>query len=349
MDHQSLRDISVELYRYAIPLTAPLSIRGTRLSQREGLVLLLKDADGRIGVGEASPLPGFSAETLEDSRDWLNAWCAGLPPKARLTAPRSALHAVSQAMVELKSRATGSPPHRILSGKAGSHVHVNAVILRDEDIDVQLDRVHRLGYRAVKLKVGGDPIDAAEAVAHLTDRLDPGIALRLDANRSWTMEQALAFAARVSPERIDYLEEPLIKPADLERFAEESSVPVALDESVADWSRERLAAASFARAWVLKPMILGGAGEIWAIMRLAERAGVRCVFSGSFESDLGRRHLLAMAAAWAKRESHGVDTARFLAESILLDRSADSQARIDVGAELHRHPALDFSKLDRVW
>ena len=56
---------SAYLYKFNIPFKTELKLKHTTLLQREGLVLILTDADGHIGIGEISPLPGFSRETIE--------------------------------------------------------------------------------------------------------------------------------------------------------------------------------------------------------------------------------------------------------------------------------------------
>ena len=60
------------LYRYELPFSEPLKLKGTLLRSREGLLLQLQaDEGGELGWGESSPLPGFSRESLAEAADQL--------------------------------------------------------------------------------------------------------------------------------------------------------------------------------------------------------------------------------------------------------------------------------------
>ncbi|MDU4093269.1 MAG: o-succinylbenzoate synthase, partial [Pantoea sp.] len=71
-----------KLWRYAIPMESGVLLRDRRLTQREGLLVMLQQHD-RQGWGEIAPLPGFSGETLEQAQQacesWLSQWLAAQP------------------------------------------------------------------------------------------------------------------------------------------------------------------------------------------------------------------------------------------------------------------------------
>ena len=52
---------------FSIPFVKPLQTSGMTYTHREGVWIKLKCANF-TGVGEASPLPGFSTETLKEVR-----------------------------------------------------------------------------------------------------------------------------------------------------------------------------------------------------------------------------------------------------------------------------------------
>ena len=60
-----MRITGLRLYSYTLPLDPPPEIKGKPLHNREGILLQLT-GDGIEGWGEASPLPGFSRESLEE-------------------------------------------------------------------------------------------------------------------------------------------------------------------------------------------------------------------------------------------------------------------------------------------
>ena len=66
----------------------------------------------------------------------------------------------------------------------------------------------------------------------LITHLDHHISLRLDANRAWTLDEALEFASGIKGIKIEYCEESLKNPEQLDSFLEKSDLPIALDETL---------------------------------------------------------------------------------------------------------------------
>src|SRR5205814_2093505 len=64
MDPVKIVDFSV--FRFSLPLVIPLSVKGSTLRAREGLIIRLQTSDQLTGWGEVAPLPGFSQETLSE-------------------------------------------------------------------------------------------------------------------------------------------------------------------------------------------------------------------------------------------------------------------------------------------
>ena len=62
-----MEPVRFDLYRYSLPLSQTLSLKGVTLRRREGLLLKLVGSDGSEGWGESAPLPGFGEESLEQA------------------------------------------------------------------------------------------------------------------------------------------------------------------------------------------------------------------------------------------------------------------------------------------
>src|SRR5690606_5055015 len=56
-----------------LPLVSPLETAHGTLTARAGFLVSLEDEDGRIGTGEATPLPAFGGEDLRGCREALAA------------------------------------------------------------------------------------------------------------------------------------------------------------------------------------------------------------------------------------------------------------------------------------
>jgi O-succinylbenzoate synthase len=300
-----------QLYRYRLPLTAPLAVGDRTLTERTGVLLRMENDDGMAGWGEAAPLPGFSAETLAEATRQVRRLVTALPgthlPEASVeealrglpdVPPSAVRFAVESAVVELLAAVRETAVWRLLGGTRDT-VSINALIGdAGADLEAEAERIRAAGYRAVKLKVAWADVDTdVDRVRMLRAALGEDVALRLDANRGWTFEEAVSFAEALGERSVAYVEEPLRDPARLAEFVDATGLPVALDETTREGTPEDIDGDLPVRAVVLKPMLLGGLSETWHWARWAEARGAVPVVSASYEAGVGTRMLLALAAS----------------------------------------------------
>ena len=303
------------LYRYALPLTAPLQLGSEAVTRRRGVLVRLTTEEGCVGWGDAAPLPGFSDETLGDveqharaalprwtgtsffdaQRD-LDAMLQDLPFEAE--APSSFRFAMEGAVVGAAAAAHEASVPEML-GTPRQTVALNALLPRSgANGPTQAVRRQEEGYRAVKVKVGrGGVEEDVERVRAIRDALDASVALRADANRAWSFDEAVTFADGIDDLPIAYVEEPLADPARLDDFIERTSLPVALDETTREAPPATLRGLPGVTAVVLKPTLLGGLQRTREWGRVARDAGAAPVLSGSYESGVGIQMLVALAAS----------------------------------------------------
>lgn len=356
----TIREVAV--YRYALPLAAPLPVPGAAAAVREGLLLALTGEAGATGWGEAAPLPGFSREAMAEAEEALVALAGALPglhlappdvvAGGRLArevaeAPPSVRAAVEVAAAAAWGAAHGRPLRHVLFPAAAARVALGALVAaRGEAAAEAARRGAAAGFRAVKLKVGRQDVAAdAALVRAVRAALGPGVALRLDANRAWTLDEAFAFADAVPEGTVAYVEEPLADPAGLPALA--ARLPIALDETLGALTPADLEAHRYAAAVVLKPTVLGGPAALRAWVRAAQEHGLRPVLSAAFESGVGMQGLLAMAAAYAA-EPAGFDTYRWLTADVLAPRLALDGPTADLEALEAAAPAVALEGLERI-
>ena len=206
------------------------------------------------------------------------------------------------------------------------------------------------GGRAVKLKVGSRPVvEDVELTRAVRDTIGDGVGLRLDANRSWTLEQAVAFGQELGACDVEYVEEPLREPEHLREFFDATGIPVALDESLLKLRPDDLEGRCEVGAVVLKPTLLGGITKARQWVAKAAELDIRPVVSSCFESGVG---LLALAEfAWmAIRGSvpAGLDTYRWLGVDVVEPRIPFRPGAIEwnkATAQAHR---IDRSRLTEI-
>jgi len=350
-------------YTYALPLRQPLELGGQTVRRRRGVLLRVTGAEGAVGWGEAAPLPGFSAESAADASEALSVRADALRGRdcpddpGRLleretpAAPPSVQFAVQSALLELRAARADVPGARLLGkvlGKGRETVPLNALISAETgDLAAHGKRLRRAGFGAVKLKVGrAAPETDAERVRELDSGLGGDVSLRLDANRAWSLDAATAFAAAVAPVPIEYVEEPLARPNRLAEFAERTGLSAALDET----TREQepggdVEGAEGIAAVVLKPTLLGRLAVVRRWQAWADSVGAATVVSSSYESGVGTRMLLTLAAAWSDVPA-GLSAHMRLADDVLRPRvQVDGPAASATAGQQSR---VDLSRLSRV-
>jgi o-succinylbenzoate synthase len=321
----SREPLRARIFRFLLPAgtgrEAPLQGRRS-IGGRFGTLLELRDADGRSGWGEASPLPGYAAETPGHAAaallNWLadagagrtiesefNSWPADFGDLQLEHSP-AARAAVVSAVLDLAGRRggiairdllwDGSPLESASSRLPAAGIPENGSVplntlvpLADADTAVQSAvTAERRGIRTIKAKLGAGPrfdvdLDILRAVRAA---VGPSIAIRLDANGSWSLPEArrnLDLLVELEPE---YVEEPVPGSAMLELWG--SAVPLAADESLHDPEvAARLMDSDAVSVIVLKPSPLGGLDRCMELAVRAAAAGKRSVVTHSFEGPVG--------------------------------------------------------------
>lgn len=217
---------------------------------------------------------------------------------------------------------------------------------RDE-ILADAAKLRKNGYEAVKLKVGRrDVADDAALVGEVRDALGSDVSLRLDANRAWSFDGAMEFARLVEGALAEFIEEPLEEPSRLRELSGKSGLPVGLDESLAEMGLDEADGHGYARAFVMKPSILGHSRTL-SLASVANNIGAKCIISSSYESGVGTMGLLRLAASIGGGAA-GLDTYRRLADDVLSPPLELSRPRVDMREMLGAAREVDYGKLERL-
>jgi o-succinylbenzoate synthase len=227
----------------------------------------------------------------------------------------SADHAVELALLDLLAQRRGVPLSKLLNRSARSEVHVNALLTSDgpRELAEEARRAVAEGYRTLKLKVAGRPLEEDEArVRAVREAVGPEIHLRLDANGGWEEREAIQAMERLSWYGLELCEQPV--PADdlraLWRLQRRVQFPLAADEAIANPASISVllgtaGAMPAARIFVLKPMVLGGLLPALMFARQAARQGLGAFVTSSLDGVVSRAGAAHLAAAlpWGKLAS----------------------------------------------
>jgi len=321
----------VVLYRYAIPFTEPITVKRQRLVQREGIIIALKSTDGEhIAYGEIAPLPGLHNETLELAE----AQLVDLLSKRGMTTPGmttpdslpeelypSVRTGVEMAMINLDAAMSGVLPSFSETEEAIQQVPVNALLFGDTALIMQrAENYFALGYRTFKLKISADTLtNSINSIRELHRTFGDTVALRLDANQSLSLDEAISFARQIPPGSVAYIEEPLQQAEGIGEFYAKTAIHSALDETL--WQKPELLfkipTASLA-ALILKPNRIGGIFVARQFALYAREKNLLAVFSSAFETGISLSFYTWMAASTAtKPAACGLDTYRYLQHDLL--------------------------------
>lgn len=316
----------MNLEPFTIALTDPLGTATGPIEERSGF-LIRAEHRGDDGVGEATPLPGWTESTgdceraLETAteaaaRDGLSAARRTLPADAP-----AARHGVSTALLDADACAEGVPLYAWFDGdRTVETVPVNATV-GDGGAETTADAVERAvdaGFEVCKIKVGARSIeDDLERLRAVRDAVGDCPGLRVDANGAWSLEEAVDAFEELATLGVSLVEQPL-DAGDLDGHAELRGGPVAvaLDESLVERGVAAVLDADAADALVLKPMVLGGPGEAYAIATRCRTAGVEPIVSSTVDAVVARTAAVHVAAAIPDVAACGLATADRLATDL---------------------------------
>jgi L-alanine-DL-glutamate epimerase-like enolase superfamily enzyme len=307
-------------------MSAPFTAGHGTVTERELLLVTLQADDGLTGYGEAAPLSSYDGVSLADVRAGLQD-CRPVLDDYRDAAPiadvlarcseatvlAQALAALDLALWDLAGRRIREPVHRLLGCEQASAVSVNWTIAAADRSGAahEAAQARADGFDTVKVKVGiGDDAGRLAAVRAFGG---PQMAIRIDANGAWSVEEARATLRMLEPVGIELCEEPVAGVAAIRELWADVDVDVALalDESADD--PDALAAPA-ADAICLKIARCGGISGTIETARRARAAGYDVYLASTLDGPLGIAAALHAATVIAPERACGLATLGLFAD-----------------------------------
>lgn len=330
--------MGLDLEHFTLELAEPLRTATGPIAERSGYLLRVAGED-RTGVGEATPLPGWT-ESLEACRVALEAAGSLLVSRgpeaalASLEGTPAARHGLALALADLRAKQLDVALYRRL----GRSTHVDSVPANatigdggvEETVDAARDAVDR-GFDCLKCKVGARSVEAdRERLSAVRSTVGPDVTLRADANGAWDRETASAAVQWLDDLDAAYVEQPLPS-RDLDGHATlRGGVGIALDESVATAGADAVLDRDVADVVVVKPMVLGGPDRAVDVARRARAQGAVPVVSNTIDAVVARTAAIHVAAALSPIVPCGLATADRLARDLGPDPAAVEGGEIGV-------------------
>jgi o-succinylbenzoate synthase len=306
----------IDLYHVSQPLVTPFGTSFGTQQERECLIVAAH-GDGLTGWGEcvATNTPGYSYETAQTAWHILSdflipavlAWDfeepEELPHRLRFVRGHPlAKAALDQAVWDIAARRDGLSLAQKLAQPyaegARRRVPVGVSIGIQPDVPQTLAVIEKHldeGYARIKLKIKpGHDLEVARAARAAF----PAVAIMLDANSAYTLDDVALFQALDDLELL-MLEQPLGYEDiyDHSHLRPQIRTPLCLDESIHSADHARYALALEACDVInIKPARVGGWSEARRIHDLCRAAGIPVWCGGMLETGVGRAGQLALAS-----------------------------------------------------
>lgn len=328
----------VSLRSFSLPLSAPLDTAAGSIDRRDGFLIRV-ETENEHGIGEATPLPGWT-ESYEACRDALERAVDALPAdESAIVSPLAdvpaARHGLTLALADLRAKRAGDSLYRHLGrNERVESVPVNATLGDGPPRETAVEAANAVeaGYDCLKLKVGARSVKAdRRRLRAVQEAVGPEVTLRADANGAWSRDRARAAFDAFEAVGVEYVEQPL--PADdLEGLAALRGGPVgvAADETLAEHGVEAVLDADAADVLVLKPMALGGIERAREVARSAAKDGVETVVTTTVDAAVARTAAVHLAAALPDVRPCGLATGELLEMDVATDPAPVEEGSIRV-------------------
>ena len=283
----------VEVYRTQQKLIQPYRLPFGTIGVFDSFYVSVK-SDHRWGIGEVTPLPGYSDETPE------SVTAAAISALTDLEQGQPLSEVVSHADAHSPFLASGivcavetwrdanfenfdSPPQAVRL----------AALCDAENPDAFTDlssALYEEGYRALKMKVGARSVaEDAAAVKAVAAALPADCELRLDANQMLSFVDARRLCDELDGVPVTLLEQPFSVDSwdDHKSLASEISIPIMLDESICTLDDLDKAVAVGASYVKLKLCKHPGMAATLTLLRSATERGLGVVFGNGVQSEIG--------------------------------------------------------------
>lgn len=341
---------SIALLSYRLPLIRPLQLMGVTIRERAGILLRISDSSGNSGIGEVAPFPGLHRESYEDARKQLIAfkqsWTKKAMPQNLLPLKDgfekwlgeeqfspSVRYGIELAVLNLIAKQQGKSLADLLGENPRQVVSLNGLIAGAlNEMDDQLAQLVHEGFHRIKIKVARKKIsEEIEFVQAVNRQLPADVMIRLDANRRWSLQDAIAFGKGVADCRIEYIEEPVSAPEAIPDFYEACKLPVALDESLDDCPVDQITWSPAIRALVIKPSVIGSIEKTIQLGNLARERNTLSVISCAFYSGVGLAAAASVASVLNDQDVPcGLGTYKWLQEDVSQPAFRTVKGKIDV-------------------
>jgi L-alanine-DL-glutamate epimerase-like enolase superfamily enzyme len=297
-----------------VPLKGTYRTSHGDVSLHKSVILILETIDGLIGIGQADPIPKYSAETAEEIYVVIKKYLCPLligesPFNIPLIMERindifpDPIHMESKAIInmalyDLLGKIIKEPIYKILGGMYREEIPVVGWVGREKPDEMAKNAIKKVenGYKAIKVKISNS-YDDIDAIAKIRDAIGYNIELRIDANESLLPINFLKKLEKYEPKWIEQ-PAPRRKIDYLTHIKREINIPILVDESISDLYSLLYVINNHAADYIkLKVLKQGGLDNVKKFIKLCESEGIKCVIGHGFDMNFSASAELQLIAS----------------------------------------------------
>lgn len=304
----------VETYCLELPYRQVVHFHSVTEDRGNYLIVRLVSSSGAEGIAESVCRLAQTGDTPEQLADEVARYLEPLVIGADVTddgvfeavgeseASIAARSIVDVALWDLKGKILGEPGWRLLGPGPAEPVPVAWIVHGNsvaEQVEEAVKAIEVRGFSALKLKTWKKSMDDVDMVRAVREAVGPDRVIWVDANGSYTEEEARAVFPHLAPLGVSFIEDPCEYKdyAAIAALARDLPIPVLGDKPCQEFSDAKALIESGAAGAVSVKLRRTGITDGLRIINFAKEAGVPVVIGTDSESRIGSLSRIHLRAA----------------------------------------------------
>ncbi len=314
----------------------PFTISKESLTGADIVLVTLQAQGGETGVGEASPFPSLTGDTVLVAYETIKTYLPELYQKSTEAAldflktrrdiirsqSVTAFTALEMAVWDLHGKLTGQSLSSIWGNAnlPGIETDITMPIMPSSAVGEFWQLFAKYNFPIVKVKVSGH-VDEDIAMIEALKKITPSSTkFTLDGNQAYQVETAAKLVQALDKIKVHplFFEQPLAEDdwSGHKTLSSKIAIPICLDETVKTVADAQRVVREQTASMINLKIMKSGISETLGIIDVAVKNGIKLMIGGMFETEIAMGTSLQMACGTGKISFVDLDTPFFMTERI---------------------------------
>lgn len=327
-----ITDVKVD--KVYVKLVKPFKVALGTIDNNESVIVKIQTDDGIVGIGEGSPEPKVTGETVETVFSvckLLGETIKGLDPidiekvhhvmDRTIVGNPAAKAAIDIALHDILGKVSKQPLYKLLGGFDNTFETDFTIGIDNPEVMAQeAIKITEQGFKILKIKVGLGLSEDIQRIKLIREAVGSHIKIRVDANQGWSPWEAIRAINAIEKFNIEAVEQP-VPYWDIDGLAQVKdnvNIPIMADESVFS-PQDALKVIKRGAVDIIniKLMKCGGLFKASRINAIAEAAGVECMLGCMLENVISITAAASFVAAHKNVTRADLDSTLMLKEGLI--------------------------------